>query len=78
MFVSVILFFDIFFYIKIYCFRINRGKEENLLPPADFKFDIKFETDLKAAYRMIQAALIVYKDEKRGPTLLSVQSQKGY
>lgn len=60
-------------------FRLSKteAKEEHLLPPAGVSFDVKIETDPKQAYRHIVAALQVYRDEKKGPTLIAVQSNRG-
>lgn len=38
-------------------------------------FEVRVETDLKQVYRLIQRALQSYRDEKKGPTLLAVQSE---
>ncbi|XP_073973254.1 DNA polymerase epsilon catalytic subunit 1 isoform X2 [Rhodnius prolixus] len=54
----------------------TEAKEEHLLPPAGVSFDVKIETDPKQAYRHIVAALQVYRDEKKGPTLIAVQSNR--
>ncbi|KAK9501199.1 hypothetical protein O3M35_002270 [Rhynocoris fuscipes] len=52
------------------------ANEEHLVPPSGISFDVKIEVDAKQAYRQIQAALQVYRDEKRGPTFIAVQSTK--
>lgn len=57
--------------------RIKRGKSEDSLPPKNLKFEVRVETDARQVYRLIQRALQDYKDEKRGPTLLSIQSPLG-
>jgi DNA polymerase epsilon subunit 1 len=57
--------------------RIKRGKSEDSLPPPNLTFEIRVETDARQVYRLIQRALQDYRDEKRGPTLLSVQSPLG-
>lgn len=57
--------------------RIKRGKSEDSLPPKSLTFEVRVETDARQVYRLIQRALQDYKDEKRGPTLLSVQSPLG-
>ncbi|KAM9259918.1 LOW QUALITY PROTEIN: DNA polymerase epsilon catalytic subunit A [Cariama cristata] len=46
---------------------------EELLPPDKHAFEVRAETDPKAIYRAIQR-LPGYKDERRGPTLVAVQS----
>ncbi|KAF4795109.1 hypothetical protein TURU_095920 [Turdus rufiventris] len=48
------------------------GKE--LLPPDKHTFEVRAETDPKAIYRSVQRLLLGYKDERRGPTLVAVQS----
>ncbi|XP_043925704.1 DNA polymerase epsilon catalytic subunit A [Protopterus annectens] len=48
--------------------------DEELLPPAKHTFEVRAETDLKTVYRAIQRLLLNYKDERRGPTLIAVQS----
>ncbi|RLV97718.1 hypothetical protein DV515_00011497 [Chloebia gouldiae] len=48
------------------------GKE--LLPPDKHTFEVRAETDPKAIYRGVQRLLLGYKDERRGPTLVAVQS----
>jgi len=57
--------------------RIKRRKSEDSLPPKNLTFEIRVETDARQVYRLIQRALQDYKDEKRGPTMLSVQSPLG-
>lgn len=48
--------------------------EEDLLPPEDISFEVRIETDLNQVYKLLQKALQQYKDEKKGPSLLAVQS----
>uniref|UniRef100_A0A8C0HBU2 DNA polymerase epsilon catalytic subunit n=1 Tax=Chelonoidis abingdonii TaxID=106734 RepID=A0A8C0HBU2_CHEAB len=45
-----------------------------LLPPGKHTFEVRAETDLKTVSRAIQRLLLGYKDERRGPTLIAVQS----
>ncbi|XP_043385548.1 DNA polymerase epsilon catalytic subunit A isoform X3 [Chelonia mydas] len=47
---------------------------EELLPPDKHTFEVRAETDLKTVSRAIQRVLLGYKDERRGPTLIAVQS----
>ncbi|CAB0010464.1 unnamed protein product [Nesidiocoris tenuis] len=56
--------------------KLERTKDDIELPPAGIVFDTKFETDPKQVYKHIQASLQIYRDEKKGPTLIAVQSQK--
>ncbi|KAE8634027.1 hypothetical protein XENTR_v10002174 [Xenopus tropicalis] len=48
--------------------------DPELLPPEKHIFEVRAETDLKTVYRGIQRLLLSYKDERRGPTLIAVQS----
>nr|KAG5708707.1 hypothetical protein BaRGS_034924 [Batillaria attramentaria] len=41
-------------------------------------FDTKIEKDVRQVYRTVQRLLSVYKDEKRGPTFIAVQSPKDF
>lgn len=54
--------------------KISRGHDEATLPQKDFNFEIRVETDVKQVYRLIQNALQAYRDEKKGPSLLAIQS----
>lgn len=57
--------------------KIESGADQSDLPGADFEFDIKFETEAKKIHRQIQRVLQSYRDEKKGPTLVVVQSPLG-
>lgn len=48
--------------------------KEAQLPETGYTFDVRHETDLKQVYRVIQRQLSLYKDEKRGATMLAIQS----
>ncbi|XP_069475427.1 DNA polymerase epsilon catalytic subunit A isoform X1 [Ambystoma mexicanum] len=48
--------------------------DQELLPPEKHAFEVRAETDLKTVYRAIQRLLLSYKDERRGPSLIAVQS----
>lgn len=48
--------------------------DPELLPPEKHVFEVRAETDLKTVYRAIQRLLLSYKDERRGPTLIALQS----
>ncbi|XP_044265120.1 DNA polymerase epsilon catalytic subunit 1 isoform X2 [Tribolium madens] len=52
----------------------ENGCEDDSLPPDTLTFEIRIETDLHHVYKTLQKALQLYKDEKRGPTLLAIQS----
>uniref|UniRef100_A0A8D1TG87 DNA polymerase epsilon catalytic subunit n=1 Tax=Sus scrofa TaxID=9823 RepID=A0A8D1TG87_PIG len=45
-----------------------------LLPPSKHTFEVRAETDLKIICRAIQRFLLAYKEERRGPTLIAIQS----
>ncbi|XP_029296654.1 DNA polymerase epsilon catalytic subunit A [Cottoperca gobio] len=47
---------------------------EELLPPEKHNFEVRAENDAKAIYRALQRTLLNYKEERRGPTLIAVQS----
>ncbi|KAJ3603695.1 hypothetical protein NHX12_028439 [Muraenolepis orangiensis] len=47
---------------------------EDLLPPEKHTFEVRAESDVKAIYRALQRILLNYKEERRGPTLIAVQS----
>uniref|UniRef100_A0A3P9H1R7 DNA polymerase epsilon catalytic subunit n=1 Tax=Oryzias latipes TaxID=8090 RepID=A0A3P9H1R7_ORYLA len=47
---------------------------EELLPPEKHTFEIRAENDMKAISRALQRILLSYKEERRGPTLIAVQS----
>uniref|UniRef100_A0A8B9JR41 DNA polymerase epsilon catalytic subunit n=1 Tax=Astyanax mexicanus TaxID=7994 RepID=A0A8B9JR41_ASTMX len=47
---------------------------EDLLPPEKHLFEVRAENDIKAIYRALQRILLSYKEERRGPTLIAVQS----
>lgn len=54
--------------------KINKGFEEIQLPESNYTFEIKFETELRPVYRQIQRLLQAYREEKKGPTFLAIQS----
>uniref|UniRef100_A0A8C4T9X8 DNA polymerase epsilon catalytic subunit n=1 Tax=Erpetoichthys calabaricus TaxID=27687 RepID=A0A8C4T9X8_ERPCA len=47
---------------------------EDLMPPDKHNFEVRAENDPKTVYRALQRALLNYKDERRGPTLIAIQS----
>jgi len=51
--------------------------DTDLLPVSGYLFDIRVETDVRLVHRALQRILSVYKDEKRGPTFVAVQSTQG-
>ena len=48
-----------------------------MLPAGNHMFEYKLEKDVRQVYRTIQRMLSAYKDEKRGPTFIAVQSPQG-
>lgn len=44
------------------------------LPPSEISFDVHVEIDIKQVYRHIQRALSNYQQERKGPTMLCIQS----
>jgi len=47
---------------------------EDLCFSLDFAFEVRVEIDLKQVYKALHKLLSGYKDEKRGPTVVVVQS----
>ncbi|XP_060641327.2 DNA polymerase epsilon catalytic subunit A [Anolis sagrei] len=63
--------------INMYSVERNAMAEKvgpDLLPPDKHNFEVRAEIDRKTIYRAIQRLLLAYKDERRGPTLIAVQS----
>jgi DNA polymerase epsilon subunit 1 len=54
--------------------RLKCGVEEDLLPSANHKFDVKVEVNEQKVYKALDKSLQMYKDEKRGATYLLLQS----
>ncbi|XP_060536886.1 DNA polymerase epsilon catalytic subunit 1 [Cylas formicarius] len=52
----------------------KQSSAEELLPPEGIQFEVRVETDISQVYKILNKALQSYKDEKKGPTLLAVQS----
>ncbi|XP_059098833.1 DNA polymerase epsilon catalytic subunit A-like [Tigriopus californicus] len=52
----------------------SNAVEKDLLPESDFAFEVRVETDIRQVFRQIQKLLTAFKDEKRGPTVVMVQS----
>ncbi|KAK3107356.1 hypothetical protein FSP39_012618, partial [Pinctada imbricata] len=52
--------------------------DETMLPPGGHMFEYKLEKDVRQVYRTIQRMLSAYKDEKRGPTFIAVQSPQDF
>ncbi|KAL1514239.1 hypothetical protein ABEB36_003526 [Hypothenemus hampei] len=44
------------------------------LPPEGIQFEVRIETDLNQVYKLLSKYFQMYKEEKKGPTLLAVQS----
>ena len=51
--------------------------DEEVLPAAGHVFEVRVEKAVRHVYRDIQRLLTAYKDEKRGPTYIAVQSTRG-
>lgn len=51
--------------------------DEADLPPSNHTFEYKLEKDVRQVYRSIQRSLSAYKDEKKGPTYIAIQSPQG-
>nr|XP_023689121.1 DNA polymerase epsilon catalytic subunit A [Paramormyrops kingsleyae]XP_023689122.1 DNA polymerase epsilon catalytic subunit A [Paramormyrops kingsleyae]XP_023689123.1 DNA polymerase epsilon catalytic subunit A [Paramormyrops kingsleyae] len=49
---------------------------EELLPPEKHTFEVRAESDPKAIDRALQRLLLNYKEERRGPTLIAIQSNR--
>ena len=54
--------------------KLTNGSEEGDLPADNYSFDITLETELQVVHRHIERLLQGYRDEKKGPTFLAVQS----
>ena len=54
--------------------RITKGEKEDIMMEPDYTLDARVETDPKQVFRYIQRLLQTYKEEKRGPTFIAVQS----
>ncbi|KAB0803610.1 hypothetical protein PPYR_00580 [Photinus pyralis] len=44
------------------------------LPPEDLQIMVRIETDVKEVHKLLQKHLQAYRDEKKGPTLLAIQT----
>ncbi|XP_076064206.1 DNA polymerase epsilon catalytic subunit 1 [Oratosquilla oratoria] len=55
--------------------KIRKMGSEEQIPELDYSFSIKFETELRPVYKHVQDVLQAYKDERKGPTYIAVQSQ---
>ena len=58
-------------------YRVGKGVDEAMLPEAGHKLEYRLEKDVNHVYRAIIRMLSAYKDEKRGPTFIAVQSPHG-
>ncbi|XP_065339696.1 DNA polymerase epsilon catalytic subunit 1 [Cloeon dipterum] len=54
--------------------RLNDGTDMKMLPPPELAYDVKVETDLRIAFRQVQRALQSFKEDKKGPTMIALQS----
>ena len=55
-------------------FRLKCGISEEFLPNPNQKIDVKIETNDQKVYKALDRCLASYKDEKRGATLVLLQS----
>ena len=53
---------------------ISRPDRPAVVPESDYSFDIKLETDVRQVGRQLGRLVSSYLQEKRGPTILAVQS----
>ena len=61
----------------MFVYRVTKGADEEMLPPGGHRIEYRLEKDVHQVYRGIQRMLSAYKDEKRGPTYIAVQSPHG-
>lgn len=54
--------------------KIDKGTDAERIPAADHTFETVAENNIRQVYRSIQRHLQAYKDKKRGPTLIAIQS----
>lgn len=54
--------------------KINSGTDPSLLPDSDYSFEVHAEKDIRVIYKGLQKYLMMYKDEKRGPTAVVIQT----
>ncbi|KAK2153411.1 hypothetical protein LSH36_298g04118 [Paralvinella palmiformis] len=54
--------------------KLSKGIDGDVLPASGHNFEINVEKDVHKVHRYIQRLLTAYKDEKKGPTLIAVQS----
>ncbi len=74
---QMILFVNIMHIKIIFCYRIGRGHDDSSLPPSQIDFEIRIKTSITDVYAELQKKLQTYRDEKRGPTMLIIQSVIG-
>ncbi|XP_023014693.2 DNA polymerase epsilon catalytic subunit 1 [Leptinotarsa decemlineata] len=54
--------------------KLEKNPDDELLPPEEISIEVRIESNLTQVYKVLQKTLQAYKDEKKGPTLLGVQS----
>ncbi|KAF7265187.1 hypothetical protein GWI33_021380 [Rhynchophorus ferrugineus] len=54
--------------------KLEKLQQNALLPPESVQFEIKVEIDINQAYKLLNKALLSYKEEKKGPTILIFQT----
>lgn len=58
----------------LFCIRMEKNADDDSLPSDEINFEVKIETSIAQVYKSLQKFLQAYKDEKKGPTLVAVQS----
>ncbi|XP_015904688.2 DNA polymerase epsilon catalytic subunit A [Parasteatoda tepidariorum] len=54
--------------------KLSSGTDSKYLPDPDYSFEVHAEKDIKVVYKGLQKYLMMYKDEKHGPTAVVIQS----
>ncbi|XKL62236.1 hypothetical protein PGB90_002069 [Kerria lacca] len=61
-------------YTKLRNSKISRGTEESDLPPEKMEYEIRVETNERVIFNQLEKKLQSYRNERRGPTMLVIQS----
>ena len=56
---------------------MSRFGEDYPLPPDNFTFQVRVEVELRRVLRSIQHLLVEYRDSRRGPTAVLLQTAMG-
>ncbi|KAG5892154.1 hypothetical protein JTB14_026392 [Gonioctena quinquepunctata] len=54
--------------------KLEKNPDQELLPPEEMSVEVRIESNIAQVYKILHKTLQAYKDEKKGPTLLAVQS----